>query len=80
MPAINLVAGTADPAVVLVTTHPCVVCGKPSTLTLDRAKVNRYIGGEFVQDVWPDMADADREVLVSGVHPACFDSLFPEED
>jgi hypothetical protein len=26
------------------------------------------------------MSAADREVLISGTHPACWDKLFPEEE
>ena len=61
------------------TTPPCIMCGEPSTLELDPAKVARWQGGEFIQNVWPEMPPPQRELLITGTHPACWDALFAEE-
>jgi hypothetical protein len=47
--------------------------------SLDRELVNRWQGGENIQQVFPDMSAEDRELLISGIHPVCWDQLFPKE-
>jgi len=48
--------------------------------SLDRAAVTRWREGENIQHAFPDMSAGDREVLISGTHPACWDKLFGEEN
>lgn len=64
----------------LVKTKPCCVCGEYEVWSLDRTAVIRWREGEHIQNVFPDMSAGDREILISGTHPACWDKLFPEED
>jgi hypothetical protein len=61
-------------------TDPCVVCGERTTVALERIKLVRWQRGEFVQTVWPDMPIDDRELLISGTHPACWETLMEGED
>ena len=64
---------------ILVKTKPCCVCGQYEVWSLDRKAVMSWQEGENIQRVFPDMSAADREVLISGTHPACWDKLFPQE-
>lgn len=64
----------------LVKTKPCTVCGEYEVWSLDRDSVIRWREGEHIQHAFPDMSAGDREVLISGTHPACWDKLFPEEE
>lgn len=64
----------------LVKTKPCCVCGEYEVWSLDRAAVMSWQEGEHIQHAFPDMSAGDREILISGTHPACWDKLFPEED
>lgn len=61
-------------------TDPCVVCGYVTEVSLERTKLVRWRRGEYVQNVWPEMSVDDRELLVSGTHPECWDLLMEEED
>lgn len=63
-----------------VLTQPCVLCGKSSTLEVTEDERDRYINGEKVQDVFPHWTPEQRELLISGSHPECWDAMFPEED
>jgi hypothetical protein len=65
---------------IVVRTKTCTVCGEYEVWSLDRELVNRWQGGENIQDVFPDMNEGDRELLISGTHPACWDKLFPGEE
>ncbi len=61
---------------VLFTTNPCLYCGKTSEVELDLEKVRRWQAGEHVQNVWPEMSADERELLITGIHPQCWDSIF----
>ena len=61
--------------------HDCVVCGKiHEPVILDAEKYYRWKDGECIQDVFPEMTKEQREILISGTCPECWDALFPEED
>jgi hypothetical protein len=64
----------------LVKTKPCTVCGQYEVWNLDRQAVTSWQEGENIQNAFPDMNAGDREILISGTHPACWDKLFPEEE
>lgn len=65
----------------LYTTKKCQVCGKQSELQLDPTKVQRWEDGVHVQNVWPEMSPEDRELLISGTHPHCWNQLMgPDPD
>jgi hypothetical protein len=64
---------------IVVKTKTCSVCGEYEVWSLDRELVDRWRGGENIQRVFPDMSAGEREVLITGIHPACWDKLFPEE-
>ncbi len=61
-------------------TKACIQCGLASEVELDAAKVARYEAGEHVQAVWPDMPADQREMLITGTHPACWDQLFSDDE
>ena len=65
---------------IAVETRPCQMCGKTSVVRLDEEKFNRWRQGEHIQNVWPEMSADNREVLISGTHPACWDRLFADAD
>jgi hypothetical protein len=59
-------------------TRPCVMCGKSSTVDADRAAIDRWKGGAYIQQAFPDWSADQRELLVSGTHPECWDTLMGE--
>lgn len=61
-------------------TKTCCVCGKEASVTVDREGYDRWIGGAHVQHVFRDMSADDREILISGTHPECWDELFGKVD
>jgi hypothetical protein len=65
---------------IAVKTKTCGVCGEYELWSLDRQAVESWQGGELIQNAFPDMSVSDRELLISGTHPACWDKLFPEEE
>jgi hypothetical protein len=65
---------------IVVKTKPCTVCGKYEVWSLNRQAVESWQGGEYIQNAFPDMSIEDRELLISGTHPACWTKLFGEEE
>jgi hypothetical protein len=49
-----------------------VFCGKEHVAHLDPEKVRRWQAGEKIQNVWPEMSADDRETLISGTCPDCW--------
>lgn len=64
---------------IIVKTKPCCVCNEYEVWSLDRQLVDRWRGGENIQDVFPDMSAGEREQLITGTHAACWDKVFPGE-
>lgn len=65
---------------IVVRTKPCHVCGNYELWSLNRKAVESWQSGEYIQNAFPDMSMEDREVLITGTHPACWNKLFPEEE
>jgi len=65
--------------IINIRTSPCIVCGQASMVPVMRSDFERWQGGELVQRAFPEMPPAQREVLVTGTHPECWDSIYPEE-
>jgi hypothetical protein len=63
-----------------VTTNPCCVCGSTHEFVLDEIKFNNWQEGVYIQNAFPDLTPADREILISGTCDECFHELFPPED
>jgi hypothetical protein len=65
---------------IAVKTKTCSVCGEYEVWSLDRELVDRWQGGENIQRVFPYMSAGEREILITGIHPDCWDTLFPKEE
>ena len=63
-----------------VKTRPCCVCGQSEIKTLNREAVYRWQGGENIERAFPEMGAGERELLITGTHPDCWDKLFSEEE
>ena len=59
----------------------CTMCGESDTVEYDPFRWQQYIGGQMVQNVWPEAPASYREKLIglrSG-HYVC-DSCWPNDD
>lgn len=57
-------------------TPRCIVCGESSIVEIDKEKFDRWQAGENVQDVFPEISADQREMLITGTHPACWEKAF----
>ena len=62
-----------------VQTKPCIECGLTSRITVSVNEYDRWRAGEHVQNVWPEMPLEEREMLITGTHPACWTAMFEVE-
>lgn len=57
----------------------CPVCLEETRFELDPVRFARWRSGEYAQHVWPEWSAEERELLISGTHTPCWNSLFEEE-
>lgn len=68
---------SAENKLVAFTTPACMVCNQSSVIHLDEASLNAWLGRQaYIQDVFPELSIDDRELLISGTHSDCWDTLF----
>lgn len=63
-----------------VRTKRCFSCATTSVVVLDRAAFEAWQSGTFVQVAFPHLSAEDRELLISGTHPACWDAMFADNE
>jgi hypothetical protein len=57
----------------------CFVCGNQSILDVPHEGFDLWDAGAFVQDAFPTLTPGEREMLITGTHPECWDKMFAEE-
>lgn len=69
-------SGNGKAAMTTFETSACIVCHKSSNVELETEKLKRWIAGEHVQNVWPEKSPDQREILITGIHPKCWNEIF----
>lgn len=62
---------------------PCHLCGLVTELEPSIEGFMAWKNGELIQDAMPELDADERELLISGTCPKCWDEMFPpdsEED
>lgn len=59
----------------------CSMCGEQHTL---KVRVEDYLvydspNRPHIQDIFPYLSPAERELMISGICPKCWEKLFPPE-
>lgn len=58
----------------------CPFCGRETDVAVNVEDVIDWCGGELIQNAFPYLSADEREMLVSGICPTCWDMTFGEED
>ena len=58
----------------------CPHCHKLQTIEVQVSQYNRWMAGENIQIAFPDLTADQREILISGICPECWDKIFPPEE
>ncbi len=54
----------------------CPMCGKVHTVTVNKTDFERWQSGVSIQSAFPYLSANEREILISGTCPKCWDSMF----
>ncbi len=63
----------------------CMYCQKQAVIELtpeEGAQYERLKSGEirFIQDAFPQWSADQRELLITGTHPECWDAIFEDDE
>lgn len=58
----------------------CFHCGDTSFIQLNASDLNRYQSGEYAQDAFSYLTAEQREIIISGTHPECWNELFGKDE
>jgi hypothetical protein len=66
-------------------TMTSMISGKQNTMMFDmtREQINAYTDTKrtkLIQEIFPELTDAEREFLMTGITPAEWDATFPKEE
>lgn len=65
---------------ITIPTPVCPVCGNIDHVEVRRSDLDRWRDGALIQQAFPEMPAEQREQLRTGLHAACWDTLFPDDD
>lgn len=66
-----------DSTVTCVFTSTCIHCKQSNDITLDfMSYLAWYNGDALIQNIWPDLDNDQRELLISGTHAECWKEIF----
>lgn len=54
----------------------CPLCGKLQTVKVHPVSLEAYRNGAKAQDAFPSLKATEREILISGICPTCWDEMF----
>lgn len=58
----------------------CPHCGKLQTLEVNEVQFSDWLAGKNTQIAFPDLSADQREILMSGICPECWEDIFQDED
>ena len=59
---------------------PCVKCNELNEIHADLEGFISWQQGELIQNALPELDADQRELLISGICPKCFDEMFPSDE
>ena len=59
---------------------PCRSCQQVTDLQVDLEGFVKWQQGELIQNALPELDADQRELLISGTCPTCWDELFPSDE
>jgi len=65
-----------------VRTQECPMCHEESLveMTAEQYSKFRHPSGPHIQEIFPEKSAGERELLITGTHPACWEKMFGEEE
>lgn len=63
-----------------VDTGPCLVCHQGGEMAVRADGYAQWQTDTYIQVALPELSAGEREQLMTGTHPACFDAMFAEDE
>jgi hypothetical protein len=60
--------------------RPCPTCPAEQRVTVDTAAYERWLAGAYIQDAFPALTADQREILMTGICPKCWDAMRAPDD
>lgn len=76
MRCLNVISENGDMATVAIR---CVMCKEVHNLDVIKNDLMKYENGEHVQNCFPYLSPAERELIISQTCGKCFDELFKDD-
>lgn len=54
----------------------CFHCGQENKILVETDKLEKWRNGAYIQDAFPDLSADDRELIMTGTHPECWEEMF----
>lgn len=64
----------------LMLTTTCPFCGTVQTIFVDKLDYQDWLDGMSAQEAFPYLSDNDREAIISGICPDCWDDMFENSE
>lgn len=58
----------------------CPLCGKTFTVTMPMDGFVKWQGGMLIQEALPMLSNDERELLISGICPSCWEETFSSNE
>lgn len=58
----------------------CPMCGMYTIILVNEEDLKRWQCGELAQNAFPYLSVEEREMLISGLCPNCWEALYPDPD
>ncbi len=69
---------TFNSEVPLKLTTICIECKKPVNVNVMIKDYDKWRAGTMIQDAFPYLTDTQRETIITGICPTCYDRIFEE--
>lgn len=56
----------------------CPICGEINMITVDEDGLNSWEHGTHAQDAFPYLNDDEREMMITGICPSCWEKVFAD--
>ena len=58
----------------------CIHCGEDNQLILNAFDLALWRSGELIQYAFPKLDYKQLELIQTGIHPECWDEMFPQQE
>lgn len=65
---------------IIVATPACPICHRDGEMPVEVDGYRNWMAGTLIQRALPDLTADEREQLMTGTHPDCWDAMWNEEE